>query len=71
MHSQLGWLLGHALGVLHRRLVWLFTLLHAYVTTAAFNAITRPMEACPRVGLGLGHVLALDYDGCFLLLSSH
>ena len=40
MHSQDGWLLGHALAVVHRRLVWLSTLLRAYGTTAAFNAIT-------------------------------
>ena len=68
MHSQGAGLLAHALGVVHRRLAWLFTLRHAYVTTAAFNAITHPMEACRRVGLGLVHVPELDYDVRFLLL---
>ena len=47
MHSLGGWLLGHALHVEHCCLAWLFTLRDAHVTTAAFNAITWPMEACP------------------------
>lgn len=47
MHSLGGWLLGHALHVEHCCLARLFTLRDAHVTTAAFNAITWPMEACP------------------------
>ena len=47
MHSLGGWLVGHALEVVHGRLARLSKLGDAQVTTAAFNAITRPMEACP------------------------
>ena len=56
MHSLGGWLLGHALHVEHCCLARLFTLRDAHVTTAAFNAITRPTKACPSVGLQLGHL---------------
>ena len=47
MHLLGGWLVGHALDVAHGRLARLVTLGDAHVTTAAFHAITRPMEACP------------------------
>ena len=47
MHSLGGWLLGHTLDVEPCCLAWLFTLRDVHVTTAAFNAVTRPTEACP------------------------
>ena len=66
MHSLVGWLLGHALGVVHLRLAWPSTLRDADVTTAASNAVTHPCGPCGRAGLGLGLGLGLgpvlDYD---------